>query len=124
MRLHFALLSATVLAIAPFTAMAQAPASDGGPGRQGFAERRMQTLLKDITLTTEQQAKVDSIRTRYRAQLPTVAPYSTPDSATRRQLRDLNRRQQEEIRAVLTAEQQQVWDRNVAEMRARRPGGS
>ena len=45
-----------------------------------------------------------------------------PDSATRAKMRDLFRRQDDEIRAVLTADQQKIWDKNVAEMRARRPG--
>jgi hypothetical protein len=29
----------------------------------------------------------------------------------------------DQIRAVLTLDQQKVWDKNVAEMRERRPGG-
>ena len=83
----------------------------------------MQALFKDITLTPAQQAKIDSIRARYSTQMPAFTPGSRPDSATRAKMRDLFRRQDDEIRAVLTGDQQKIWDKNVAELRARRPGG-
>jgi len=118
-----ALGSAAILALAASAAPAQSASSGGAPGRAGFAERRMQTLLKDITLTAAQQGKVDSIRARYSAQLPAVTPGTRPDSATRAKMRDVFRQQDDEIRGVLTADQQKTWDKNVAEMRARRPGG-
>src|SRR5438034_9426754 len=70
MKLSIALGSAAILALAASTAPAQSPSAGGGPGRSAFAERRMQALLKDITLTAAQQAKIDSIRARYAAQLP------------------------------------------------------
>jgi hypothetical protein len=38
-------------------------------------------------------------------------------------MREVFRRQDDEIRGVLTADQQKTWDQNVAAMRARRPGG-
>jgi len=123
MKLRIALVPMAVLAFAASAALAQSPPSGGGPGRQGFAERRMQALFKEITLTPAQQAKVDSIRARYSTQMPAFTPGSPPDSATRAKMRDLFRRQDDEIRAVLTADQQKIWDQNVAEMRARRPGG-
>ena len=122
MKLRIALVPMAALAFAASAALAQSPASRGGPGRQGFAERRMQALFKDITLTPAQQAKIDSIRARYSPQMPAFTPGSPPDSATRAKMRDLFRRQDDEIRAVLTADQQKIWDKNVAEMRARRPG--
>jgi Spy/CpxP family protein refolding chaperone len=123
MRLRFALVSTAVLSLGASGLWAQNPPSSPGPGRQGFAERRMEALLKGITLTKEQQVRLDSIRTRYRARMPAFTPGTPPDSARRAQLRDLFRRQHDEIRAVLTADQQKVWDQNIAEMRARRPGG-
>ena len=122
MKLRIALVPMATLAFAASAALAQSPASGGGPGRQGFAERRMQALFKDITLTPAQQAKIDSIRARYSPQMPAFTPGSPPDSATRAKMRDLFRRQDDEIRAVLKADQQKIWDKNVAEMRARRPG--
>lgn len=93
-------------------AVAQAP---GG----GFAGRRMERLLQGITLTAEQQAKVDSITAKYRAQMPPFTPGASPDSATRAKMRTLFGNQDEEIRALLTPDQQKVWDQNVTAMRNR-----
>src|SRR5256885_17195513 len=123
MKLSIALGSAAILALAASTAPAQSPSAGGGPGRAGFAERRMQALLKDITLTAAQQAKIDSIRARYSAQLPALTPGTRPDSATRAKMREGFQHQDDEIRGVLTADHQKAWGRNLAEMRARRPGG-
>jgi len=122
MKLRIALVRMAVLAVTASAALAQSPPSGASPGRQGFAERRMQALFKDITLMPAQQAKIDSIRARYSTQMPAFTPGSRPDSATRAKMRDLFRRQDDEIRAVLTGDQQKIWDKNVAELRARRPG--
>jgi len=119
MRLHLALLPAALLLLGAAPALAQNPPSGGGRGRGG----RMQMLFRGITLSAEQQAQIDSIRARYRAELPAREPGSRPDSAARQQMRELFRRQQGEVRAVLTADQQTIFDRNVAELRQRRPGG-
>ena len=89
------------------------------PGGGGFAERRMQRLLQGITLTADQRAKVDSITTKYRSQMPLFTPGTPPDSATRAKMRALFGNQDEEIRALLTPDQQKVWDQNVTEMRNR-----
>jgi Spy/CpxP family protein refolding chaperone len=93
--------------------------SSGGEGGGGFAGRRMQRLLQGITLTAAQQTKVDSITAKYRAQMPPFTPGAPPDSATRAKMRALFGNQDEEIRAVLTPDQQKVWDQNVTEMRNR-----
>jgi Spy/CpxP family protein refolding chaperone len=116
MRPHHSLLLAQLLALTMSPAYAQNP-SGRGPGG------RMALLFKDITLTPEQQAKVDSIRAHYRAQMPSFTPGSPPDSATREKIRGLFRRQVDDIRAVLTADQQKTFDKNVAEMREGRRGG-
>jgi Spy/CpxP family protein refolding chaperone len=99
---------------------AQSPGGEGGGGGGGgFAGRRMQRLLQGITLTAEQQAKVDSITAKYRAQMPPFTPGALPDSATRAKMRTLFGNQDEEIRALLTPDQQKIWDQNVTEMRNR-----
>lgn len=85
--------------------------------------RRMGMLLGGITLTPEQRAKIDSIEAHYRGQMPSFTPGSPPDSATREKVRDLFRRLRDDIRAALTPDQQQIFDRHVGEMRERRPGG-
>jgi Spy/CpxP family protein refolding chaperone len=110
-------LLASLLALTVSPARAQNPPRGRGPGG------RMELLFKDITLTAEQQAKVDSIRAHYRAQMPSFTPGSPPDSATREKIRGLFRRQVDDLRAVLTADQQKTFDKNVAEMREGRRGG-
>lgn len=99
---------------------AQSPGGDGaGGGGGGFSGRRTQRLLQGITLTAQQQATVDSITAKYRSQMPPFTPGTRPDSATRAKMRTLFGNQDEEIRAVLTPDQQKVWDQNVTEMRNR-----
>jgi len=116
MRLQVALLCATALGLCATSALAQRP-SGRGP------ERRAQLLFKGITLTPQQQAKVDSIQTYYREQMPSFTPGSAPDSATREKVRGLFRHEVEDFRAVLTADQQKVFDTNLAELRKGRRGG-
>lgn len=85
--------------------------------------RRMEMLLEGIVLTSGQRAKIDSIEAHYRGQMPSFTPGSPPDSATREKVRDLFRRLRDDVRAVLTPDQQQIFDRHAGEMRERRAGG-
>lgn len=112
---RMAALSIGLMLVATSLAGAQSPGGGGG----GFAERRMQRLLQGITLTADQKTKVDSITTKYRAQMPPFTRGTPPDSATRAKMRALFGNQDEEIRALLTPDQQKVWDQNVTEMRNR-----
>jgi len=115
MRLHALLLSALLALAATAAAQAQTPMRGGA--------RRMELLFKDI-LTPAQQAKVDSIQARYRSERPSFTPGAPPDSATREKIRALFQRERDDLRAVLTPDQQKTFDRNVEEMRQRRPGGA
>ena len=118
MRIRLTVIVSVLALLGSSAALAQNPG--GGPASPGgFAARRMQRLLQGITLTPEQQAKVDSITARYSAQMPAFTPGVMPDSATRAKMRDLNEHQDAEIRTVLTPDQQKVFDDNVAQMRAR-----
>jgi Spy/CpxP family protein refolding chaperone len=86
----------------------------GGEGRQ-----RMDAMLfNGITLTADQQAQVDSIRARHRADAQGLDPRNNPDD--RQKMMQSMQTQMSEIRAVLTADQQAVFDQNVQQMRARR----
>ena len=116
MRPRVALLCTISLGLFATSALAQRP-SGRGP------ERRAQLLFQGITLTPEQQAKVDTIQTYYREQMPSFTPGSPPDSATREKVRGLFRREVEDMRAVLTADQRNVFDKNLAELRRGRRGG-
>jgi Spy/CpxP family protein refolding chaperone len=81
-------------------------------------------LLRDITLSDAQKAQIKTIRDKYvpqqmelrKAAQATGAP---PDDATRAKMADLQSKQSAEIRAILTADQQVVFDRNATEMKAR-----
>lgn len=118
MRIKIAVLFIPLVLLAGTVATAQSQGAGPGGGG-GFGQRRMQRLLQGITLTAEQQAKVDSITAKYRGQMPAFTPGTPPDSATRAKLRVLFGNQDEEIRVLLTPNQQKVWDQNVTEMRNR-----
>jgi Spy/CpxP family protein refolding chaperone len=93
----------------------------GGPGGVGRGE---QALLRNITLSADQQQRIDTIRTRYRAQMEQMRGQNSGDrDANRAQMRTMMEKQQAEIREVLTPDQQRVFDQNVADMRARMGAG-
>jgi hypothetical protein len=83
-------------------------------------------LFEGITLTASQQAAIDGIRARYGAEHgKTMQSGTTPngarqDGAAREKMAGMMEQQNAEIRAVLDAEQQKVFDANVATMKERR----
>lgn len=116
MRFHFTLVGLALSAL--MVAASKAPAQN--PPNRGRG-RRMEILF-NITLTPEQQSKIDSIQSHYRDQMPAFTPNSPPDSATRERVRTLFRHELDDFRAVLTGDQQPTFDRNVEAMRQRRRG--
>jgi len=100
------------------------PQGQGGMSRGGGMGGM---LLKDITLTDAQKAQIKTIREKYMPQQmelrkATQATGGPPDEATRTKMMDLQNQQAAEIRALLTADQQTVFDKNLAEMKARMGG--
>ena len=98
------------------------PQQGQGEGRRGG--RMGEWLLKDITLTDAQKEQVKTIREKYLPQQVELrksvqATGGPPDDATRARMMDLQQKQSDEIRAILTADQQAVFDKNVAAMKAR-----
>lgn len=97
------------------------PTQPQGEARRGGGMGGM--LLKDIVLTDAQKAQIKTIRDKYVPQQMELrkAAQATGvvDDATRARMTDLQTRQAAEIRAVLTADQQAQFDRNLAEMKAR-----
>jgi Spy/CpxP family protein refolding chaperone len=80
-------------------------------------------LLKDINLTDAQKAQVKTIREKYLPQQVELrkavqATGGPPDEATRAKMMDLQTKQATEIRAILTADQQAQFDKNLADMKA------
>ena len=99
------------------------------PPQQGQGEARRgggmgNWLLKDITLTDAQKDQVKTIREKYMPQQMELrkqaqAVGGPPDDATRTKIMDLQTKQAADIRAILTADQQAVFDKNLAAMKER-----
>ena len=89
-----------------------AQAQGGGGGGRGGG-RGMAAMMANITLTADQQTKVDSIVAKYRAMGPQMQRGTPMDSAARAQMMENNNKRNAEIRGVLTAEQQKVFDENL-----------
>jgi len=114
--------TALVAFLLAFLAVPAAQAQDRAPG----GERRIQMMFKDITLMPVQKTSIDSIIAEYRRQARSMTPDTRPDSTARANRRALMQKQNADIRALLTREQQPIFDRNLEEMRSvmqRRPGG-
>jgi hypothetical protein len=83
-------------------------------------------LFEGITLTASQQGAIDGIRAKFRADHgKTMESGTTPngarqDGAAREKMVGMMEQQNAEIRAVLDADQQKVFDANVAAMKERR----
>ncbi len=81
-------------------------------------------LLDGITLTADQQTKVNEIRAKYRTQMQTAMPNGMqggpPDAATRKKMDEMREHQQHDIRELLTSDQRKLFDANVDTMKKRR----
>jgi Spy/CpxP family protein refolding chaperone len=104
-----------------------------GQGEMGRGGGMGGMLLKDINLTDAQKAQVKAIREKYaplqlELRKSAQATGGPPDEATRAKSADLRQKQAAEIRAILTADQQAQFDKNLAEMKSqmesRRNGSS
>jgi Spy/CpxP family protein refolding chaperone len=92
---------------------------DGRGAMRGEGRQRMEAMLfNGITLSTDQQTRIDSIRARYRADAQKLDPRNNPDD--RQKMMQSMQSQMADIRAVLTADQQTIFDQNVQQMRDRR----
>ncbi len=100
------------------------PKQGQGQGEMRRGGGRGEWLLKDITLTDAQKDQIKTIREKYVPQQLELrkaaqAVGGPPDEATRTKMVDLQTKQAAEIRAILTADQQVTFDKNLAEMKAR-----
>jgi Spy/CpxP family protein refolding chaperone len=103
------------------------------PKEQGQGEMRRQGgmggwLLKDINLTDAQKEKVKVIREKYLPQQLELrkavqATGTPPDEATRAKMMKLQQDQADEIRAILTPDQQKTFDHNLHELKERMERG-
>src|SRR5438105_8868664 len=98
------------------------PQQGQGEARRG--DRMGGLLLKDITLTDAQKDQIKTIREKYMPQQMELrkaaqATGGPPDDATRAKMMDLQTKQAADIRAILTADQQAIFDKNLAAMKER-----
>ncbi|MDB4878984.1 MAG: hypothetical protein JWL60_430 [Gemmatimonadetes bacterium] len=110
-------LGALLLVAGALTARAQ-----GGASQQGQGGRRPERLLDNMMLTESQKAKIESITRKYQPEMQAI--YESMNggadrSEARTKMVALRDRMQPEIRAVLTPDQQAIFDKNAAEQKAR-----
>lgn len=89
-------------------------------------------LLRGLSLSTEQRARLKAIHTRYRDERRSMRGTGTSTGAStdsagraafRSQARAMHEREMADVRNLLTPAQQATFDRNVAEWRAQRAAG-
>jgi len=106
-------------AVAGAQAATQAPTQQGGPGggRGGFNR-----TMNGIELTDAQKAKVAEVQAKYQPELAAVRESMQGGgdrAAAFTKMQAIRDKMNPEIRAVLTAEQQAIFDKNLAEQKAR-----
>src|SRR5687768_13577017 len=109
-------MAALLLIASSTTAIAQ---DQPQPQRQGGGNQ-VAALMQGITLTADQQAKVDSISKKVQADMQAMRQDQSIDQDARRAKgREMRTKMNDEIKALLTDEQKKVFDKNVADMQAR-----
>jgi len=84
----------------------------------------MAALMQGVTLTAEQQTKVDSIVKKYQGQRQAIREDQSLDQDARRAKgRELMMKQSDEIKGVLTDDQKKVFEKNITDMQARMQQG-
>lgn len=120
-KLQAVLVAAMLMGIST-TAIAQDPQPQGGQRQGGGRGNQMAMLMQGITLTADQQTKIDSIGAKYMAARRELMNEQDQE-ARRAKSREMMGKQQEEVKAVLTDEQKKVFEKNVADMQARMQQG-
>jgi Spy/CpxP family protein refolding chaperone len=113
-------LGLALLVGATTAAQAQEAQPQGGQRRGGMGAAQ---LLQGITLSADQQAKVDSIQKEYTPKMQALRAemQSGGDRAEgMKKMQTLNTDMRTAIKAVLTTEQQAAFDKNVTAMEERR----
>ncbi len=111
-----------MLGLALVAGSATVASAQAAPQQQGRGGARPNQQLKDITLTAEQQAKIDEINKKYAPEMQ-ILRESMQGGGDRaegmKKMNELRTKISPEIRGVLTAEQQVIFDKNMAEMKTR-----
>jgi hypothetical protein len=114
----------TIAMFLGITTVARAQDQQGRGNRPNMAAM----LFKDITLSPAQQAKADSITAKYREQMQALRAGGGDQQEMRAKNRELQEKQRDELKTLLTDDQKKTFDKNVEDMRQqmqnRRPPGS
>ena len=122
-KLHLAV-AAALLAVGASTLTAQDAQPQGQPQRGQGGGRMMAALFQGITLTADQQTKIDSITAKYMGvRQAAMQDQSADQDARRAKMREIMRQQSDEMKTVLTDDQKKVFDKNLDDMRARMQQG-
>ena len=102
-----------------------AQAQGGGGGRGMSMEDRKAKMFEGITLTADQKTKVDTIMAETAKKQAELRASMGPDSDRQAMMtknREMAAEQAKSIKALLTADQQPIFDKNMEGMTPRRPG--
>ncbi|HEX6814340.1 MAG TPA: Spy/CpxP family protein refolding chaperone [Gemmatimonadaceae bacterium] len=113
-------------------AFAQGGGGGGYGGGQGRGGGMMMRLMDGITLTDSQKTQIQAVEDKYaprmqqfRQKMREARQNGTPmDSASMHAMRDMGKKERDEIRVLLTPDQQSKFDDNVKSMMSRRPSGT
>ncbi len=126
--LKMAAVSLFALAAAAAPVMAQGGGMGGPPDPAAMAQRSSDRMLQGLTLSAAQTDSVKAINARYASDMTAAMQSAGGDrTAMRAQMTTMRTKQRADIRAILTADQQAIFDRNVIDMdkaRANRSGST
>jgi hypothetical protein len=103
----------TIAMFLGITTVARAQDQQGRGNRPNMAAM----LFKDITLSPAQQAKADSITAKYREQMQALRAGGGDQQEMRAKNRELQEKQRDELKTLLTDDQKKTFDKNVEDMR-------
>jgi Spy/CpxP family protein refolding chaperone len=108
------------LLVAALLLVVTTSAASAQDGQRRGGGNRAAALLQGITLTAEQQAKVDTLGQKTMADMMAMRGDTTMTPEARRAKgNELFAKQAEAIKALLTPEQKTVFEKNWADMQAR-----
>lgn len=119
-RINIAACSLMLLAAASAPVMAQGNMGGGRMDPAQMTQRTSDRLLTGLALSAAQTDSVKAINARFSAE----AQSAMASGDMRSKMMDMRTRQRTELRAILTGDQQAVFDKNIADMekaRASRP---
>ena len=91
---------------------------DDHRGMHETGDRMEAMMFNGITLSASQKAQIDSIHARHRTEMQGLDPRN--NAGDREKMRQMMQAHMVEIRAVLSPDQQVVFDRNMQQMREHR----